>query len=138
MLAAAGFVDVAPGPAIRGTGLTVDLTALDAAGTRWYFDVSGAFTTPRAGLALSGDAWKALGRASVTAAAGLRPLVLLTSHLPTANDPAARALRGVGRAGFFDAVELLSGDGQERLQAYAAGGRHDRPEPGFWAPRHLA
>jgi site-specific DNA-methyltransferase (adenine-specific) len=138
VLAAVGFDEIGPGPAIRGTGFTVDLTALDSAGTRWYFDVSGAFTTPRAGLALTGEAWKALGRASVVATAGLRPLVLLTSHLPTPKEPAAQALRAVGRAGFFDAVELLSADGEGRLRTYAAGARHDRPVPGFWAPRHLA
>jgi len=138
VLAGAGFVDIAPGPGIRGTGLTVDLTALDAAGARWYFDVSGAFTTPRAGLALTGEAWKALGRASVAATAGLRPLILLTSHLPAPNEPAARALKGVGPGGLFDAVQLDSPDGLDRLRAYAAGAHHDRPEPGFWAPRHLA
>jgi site-specific DNA-methyltransferase (adenine-specific) len=138
VLAGAGFVDVAPGPSIRGTGLTVDLTALDRAGTRWYFDVSGAFTTPRAGLALSGEAWKALGRASVVGAAGLRPLVLLSSHLPSSNEPASRALKGVGPSGFFDAVELLAAGSQERLRTYAGGGRHGRPEQGFWTPRHLA
>ncbi len=137
VLAEAGFTEVAPGPSIRGTGLTVDLTALDRAGTRWYFDVSGALTTPRAGLARTGEAWEALGRASVVAAAGLRPLVLLTSHLPAAKEAAARVLKGVGRAGFFDAAEILSTDGRERLRAYATGGRHGRPEPGFWSPRHL-
>jgi site-specific DNA-methyltransferase (adenine-specific) len=138
VLASAGFDEIGPGPAVRGSGFTVDLTALDSAGTSWYFDVSGAFTTPRAGLALTGEAWKALGRASVVATAGLRPLVLLTSHLPTPKEPAAQALRAVGRAGFFDAVELLSADGQERLRTYAAGAGHHRPVPGFWAPRHLA
>ncbi|HVF13290.1 MAG TPA: site-specific DNA-methyltransferase [Acidimicrobiales bacterium] len=138
VLAIAGFTTIAPGNAIRGTGLTVDLTALDASGDPWYFDVSGAFTTPRAGLALSGEAWKALGRASVVAAAGLRPLVLLTSHLPAANEPAARALKGVGPSGFFDAVELTSAAGRERLRAYAAGGHQKRPGPGFWPPGRLA
>ncbi len=121
------------GPAIRGTGLTVDLTALDADGTRWYFDVSGAFTTPRAGLARTGGAWEALGRASVVAAAGLSPLVLLTSHLPAAKEAAARVLKGAGPKAFFDAVELLSPDGRDRLRTYAAGGRDERPEPGFWS-----
>ena len=138
ILTEAGFADVAKGPAIRGTGLTVDLTALDADGTRWYFDVSGAFTTPRAGLARTGGAWEALGRASVVAAAGRAPLVLLTSHLPAAKEAAARVLKGAGRGAFFDAVELLSPDGRDRLRTYAAGGRHERPEPGFWSARRLA
>ena len=138
VLTEAGFADVGDGPAIRGTGLTVDLTALDADGTRWYFDVSGAFTTPRAGLARTGGAWEALGRASVVAAAALSPLVLLTSHLPAAKEAAARVLKGAGPKAFFDAVELLSPDGRDRLRTYAAGGRDGRPEPGFWSPRHLA
>ncbi|MEA2902364.1 MAG: modification methylase [Actinomycetota bacterium] len=138
VLAEAGFAEVAAGPAIRGTGLTVDLSALDADGARWYFDVSGAFTTPRAGLARTGGAWEALGRASVVAAAGLAPLVLLTSHLPAAKEAAGRVLKGAGATAFFDAVELLSTDGRDRLRTYAAGGRRERPEPGFWSPRHLA
>ncbi|MEA2687087.1 MAG: modification methylase [Actinomycetota bacterium] len=137
VLTEAGFRDVGPGPSIKAAGLTVDLTALDGAGTRWYFDVSGAFTTPRAGLSRTGEAWEALGRASVVAAAGLGPLVLLTSHLPAASEPAARALKGAGPSAFFDAVGLLTGDGRERLRAYAAGGHHPRPRPGFWSPRHL-
>ncbi len=137
VLAEAGFTGIGTGPSIRGTGLAVDLTALDGAGTRWYFDVSGAFTTPRAGLARTGGAWEALGRASVVAAAGLRPLVLLTSHLPAATEVAARVLKGVGPGGFFDAAELLSADGRARLRAYAEGGRHERPEPGFWSARRL-
>jgi hypothetical protein len=44
----------------------------------------------------------------------------------------------VGPGGFFDAVELLAAGSQARLRTYAGGGRHHRPEPGFWAPRHLA
>jgi site-specific DNA-methyltransferase (adenine-specific) len=138
VLAEAGFTDVADGPTIRGTGLSLDLTALDTAGTRWYFDVSGAFTTPRAGLARTGGAWEALGRASVVAAAGLAPYVLLTSHLPASREAASRVLKGVGRTGFFDAVELLSPECVARLRTYAGGGRHHRPDPGFWSPRHLA
>lgn len=138
VLAEAGFREIGAGPAVRGAGLTIDLTALDQAGTRWYFDVSGAFTTPRAGLARVGEAWEALGRASVVAAAGRRPYVLLTSHLPGAGQPSARALRAVGPTAFFDAVELLSEDGRARLAAYGRGGHHLRPAAGFWSPRRLA
>ena len=104
-------------------------------GTRWYFDVSGAFTTPRAGLARTGEAWEALGRASVVGRR--RPAPPRPAHQPPPGAPTRPPpgpSRGRVRAGFFDAVELLSADGRDRLRAYAAGGRDERPEPGFWAP----
>ena len=138
VLTEAGFADVGAGPAIRGTGLTVDLTALDADGTRWYFDVSGAFTTPRAGLARTGGAWEALGRASVVAAAGLAPLVLLTSHLPAAKEAAARVLKGAGPRAFFDAVELLSPDGRTASGPTPPAAAAAVRSPGSGRPRHLA
>ncbi len=131
-LTEAGFTALGDGPKAGRSGLAVDLTGLDRAGIRWFFDISGAFTTPRAGLARGGETWEALGRASVVAAAGLRPFVLLTSHLPAGSEPAARALKAVGPSAFFDAVELRSDDGRRRLAAYAEGGHDDRPEPGFW------
>jgi hypothetical protein len=34
-------------------------------------------------------------------------------------------------------VEILSGEGLERLRRYAAGGRVDQPLPGFWSCRDL-
>lgn len=129
----AGFEIVQRDRKVRGTGVAVDLVARDAAGAEWYFDVSGAFTTTGGGLARSDTLWRCLGRSGVLAAAGWAPVVLLTSELPPPRSTGDHALRTVGRAGFFDAIEMLDGDGQRRLAQYAGGGRHDQPLPGFWA-----
>ncbi len=70
-------------------GITVSVEAVDRAGAAWWFDVTGAFTTPRSGLIRTDTLWKCLGRASVIAAmdepkrgAPTPPLVLLTSTCP--------------------------------------------------------
>ncbi|MGH2749372.1 MAG: hypothetical protein ACRDK3_00600 [Actinomycetota bacterium] len=38
--------------------------------------------------------------------------------------------------GFFDAIEMLAGEGQERLLSYATGNHRD-PLPGFWTAVEL-
>ncbi|HZQ28702.1 MAG TPA: site-specific DNA-methyltransferase [Acidimicrobiales bacterium] len=133
----AGFDVVGRDQRMRGLGLAVDLVAKDAAGTTWYFDVSGAFTTTRGGLLRNEAAWKALGRANVLARNGRMPLVLLTSHLPKRRSEADQALRAAGPSAFFDAVELLTDEGFERLEKYAQGGHHHRPGVGFWSDAEL-
>jgi hypothetical protein len=67
----------------------------------------------------------------------IRPVVFLTSNLPKRGTDGDRALRNAGPAAFFDALEIFSDDDFERLSLYAAGGRHERPLPGFWAERDL-
>ncbi|MEJ7584517.1 MAG: site-specific DNA-methyltransferase [Acidimicrobiales bacterium] len=43
----AGFVEISPRPVpVPGLGLKVARTALDASGRRWWFDLTGGFTTP--------------------------------------------------------------------------------------------
>jgi hypothetical protein len=123
-------------------GVEVDFVAEDAAGQTWYFDVTGAFTTTLGGLSRMDTLWKCLGRAHVIAnnppADGATPpLVLLTSHLPKAKSEGDLALRAAGRAAFFDAVEMLSREGQRRLAQYASGHHHVRPLPGFWTSDQL-
>ena len=134
----AGFTITARDHKVPGLGLTVGIVAVDARREPWYFDVSGSFTTTRSGLARTDTLWRCIGRASVLSRRDLRPLVLLTSHLPGRRSTGDRALREVGPAAVHDAVEVLSAEGQGRLSAYAAGGRRHRPLPGFWTEPELA
>ena len=118
--------------------MTINLEALDADGQPWNFDVTGAFTTTRGGLLRSDSVWKSLGKALGAGQQRLRrrrrngPLVLLTSHLPRPGSDGDRAMRKAGPSAFFDAIEMLSDDGQARLAEYADG-RHPRPLAGFWS-----
>ncbi|HEX9530195.1 MAG TPA: site-specific DNA-methyltransferase [Acidimicrobiales bacterium] len=138
VLTRAGFRIVATASRVRGLGLTVDVTALDGHDDPWYFDVTGAFTTTRAGLVRTDTLWRSLGRAHVLAGRGYRPLVLLTSQLPKSRSQGDRVLRAAGPAPFFDAMEMLSASDQDRLAAYAGGGRSLRPLEGFWTGKELA
>jgi site-specific DNA-methyltransferase (adenine-specific) len=130
-LEAAGFVDVRPNRRLRGLGMAVDFTGSDAAGRTWYFDVAGPNSAYRGGMVRSETVWRTLGRAHVMAARGVTPFVVLTTQLPRPGTEADRALRAPGPGGIFDAVDLLSPDGPERLATYAAG-RHGSPLAGFW------
>jgi DNA modification methylase len=123
---------------VPGLGITVSIVARDARGERWYFDVTGAFTTTRGGLTRADTLWKCLGRAGVLARQDrIRPLVLLTSQLPPRRSTGDRALRAAGHDMVFDAFEILSPAGHDRLRAYAQGGHRDLPLPGFWTAADL-
>ncbi|MDQ6909593.1 MAG: site-specific DNA-methyltransferase [Actinomycetota bacterium] len=120
-----GFTDLNTDVGYPDLGVEVNFIARDATGADWAFDVSGGFTSSRAGLKRTDTLWKALGKAAVLheARRGV-PLVLLTTDAPTkgsAGDAALRVVLGPGRA-IYDVVELLSADGQERLQRYARDG----------------
>ena len=138
LVTSAGFRITHRKSRLRGLGITVDLIALDADGVPWHFDVTGAFTAVKTGLSRTDAVWTALGRAHALVGAGRAPVVLLTSHLPRAGSDGDLALRSARPGVVFDAIEILAGDQTERLAAYAAGGRHTRPEPGFWAYGDLA
>jgi DNA modification methylase len=118
-------------------GVSVSFLATDAGERPWYFDVSGAFTTTTGGMMRSDTAWRSLGRAHVLAQNKIHPVVFLTSHLPRRGTEADVALRAAGPKSFFDAIEMLSGEGQERLARYAQGGHSEIALPGFWKPRDL-
>ena len=99
VLEAAGFVDVVDKMPARN-GVSLNFTAVDQTGLRWYFDVSGAFTSARAGLRRTDTLWKALGRAAVLNADPdhILPIIFLTTDLPprgSAGHLALRAGRGV-------------------------------------------
>jgi hypothetical protein len=129
LLVTAGFEIVGRKHKVAGTEIT--FVARDQTGTTWHVDVSGAFTkgNDRAGLRRTDTLWKALGKASVLHEVSrgqtpAPPFLLLTTDLPAKGSAGAKALkavRGPGRP-VFDAVEMLSEDGQLRLRRYAEQG----------------
>jgi DNA modification methylase len=113
-------------------GVEVNFVAADAHGDDWAFDVSGAFTSTRAGLKRTDTLWKALGKAAVLHLdPGFDlPLVLLTTDAPTKGSAGAKALRvasGVDADGAAKPVaalvEMLDPDDRARLTRCAAEGR---------------
>jgi site-specific DNA-methyltransferase (adenine-specific) len=133
----AGFRDLRPNRRLRGLGMAVSFSAVGAGGRTWYFDVAGANSSYRGGMAKSETVWRTLGRAHVMAAGGLGPLVVLTTQLPRTGTEADRALRAPGPGGIFDVVDLFQAGGASRLAAYAKS-RGGAPLPGFWSEQDLA
>jgi DNA modification methylase len=117
-----GFTDIDEDRRFRG-GTEVNFVAKDRRGRRWFFDVSGAFTSTRAGLRRTDTVWKALGKASVLRASGISDyrLILLTTDLPPKNSTGGQALRAAQHHTFHDAIMMLSPEGQQRLHSYASG-----------------
>lgn len=133
----AGFRVVAKKRTVPRTGVTVSFIAEDRHDERWFFDVSGAFTSSRGGLLRNDTVWKALGRAhALRAQEQGTPLVVLTTSLPRKGSEGDKALRAVGPAGFFDAIDMLTSEGRTRLARYASIDRRV-PLPGFWTERDL-
>lgn len=126
LLEACGFVDIREEVKPRGLGIVLNFVAADETGEEWAFDVSGAFTSNRAGLRRTDTLWKSLGKAGVLHESGRRiPLILLTTDAPASGTAGAQAfavMRGPNRP-VFDLIELLNADDQERLHAYAKFGR---------------
>ncbi len=129
LLAEAGFEKVATKQKVAG--VEINFVVRDQTGTTWNVDVSGAFTkgNDRAGLRRTDTLWKALGKASVLHESNRgdpdrRPFLLLTSDLPVRGSAGAKALGAVlgPDRPIFDAVEMLSLDGQLRLRRYAEQG----------------
>jgi len=113
-----------------GNGVEVNFVAKDAKGQKWFFDVSGAFTSTRAGLKRTDTVWKSLGRAAALKASpkvGNYRLVFLTTDLPPRASAGNQALSATRGDVFHDAIEMLSKAGQARLRRYAAGENYDLP-----------
>jgi site-specific DNA-methyltransferase (adenine-specific) len=129
LLATCGFMDIQSDVKVAGLGIELNFVARDQVGDEWAFDVSGAFTSNRAGLRRTDTLWKALGKAAVFhEGRGDLPLVLLTTDAPAKASAGRRALdamMGSGRP-VFDLIELLDAKGHERLLDYALRGRPDR------------
>lgn len=131
LLRACGLENIRTEVKPRGLGILLNFVATDQTGEDWAFDVSGAFTSNRAGLRRTDTLWKSLGKAGVLHESQIQngghvmPLVLLTTDGPakgTAGHQALRVMRGEGRP-IFDLVELLNDEDQKRLRAYATYGR---------------
>jgi site-specific DNA-methyltransferase (adenine-specific) len=125
LLEQAGFKEIREDVKLAGLGIELNFVALDATRREWAFDVSGAFTTNRAGLKRTDTLWKALGKAAVLHASEYAmPLVLLTTDAPRKGSSGFKALATMRAAGgaVFDVVELRDPPGQERLQRYASHG----------------
>ncbi len=116
------------------SGVEIDFVAADADGKEWNVDVSGAFTSTRAGLRRTDTLWKSIGKAAAVSSP-TKPFLLLTTDLPvpgSAGDAALKATRE--HEIIHDAIEMLSPAGQERLAKYAAGGWTDRTDGDLLPP----
>jgi DNA modification methylase len=131
LLRACGFENIRAEVKPKGLGIVLHFVATDKTGDDWAFDVSGAFTSNRAGLRRTDTLWKSLGKAAVLHESQVQsggdemPLVLLTTDAPakgTSGHRALRVMRGESRP-VFDLVELLNADDEKRLCIYAARGR---------------
>lgn len=129
LLEACGFTNIREDVKPRGLGIVLNFVATDQTGSDWAFDVSGAFTSNRAGLRRTDTLWKSLGKAGVLHAAGpALPLVLLTTDAPVKGSAGHQALAVVSGSGrpVTDVIELMNPTHQARLRQYAITG----PEPG--------
>lgn len=128
LLEGCGFTKIREDVKPRGLGIVLNFVATDQQGDEWAFDVSGAFTSNRAGLRRTDTLWKSLGKASVLHESGLGlPLILLTTDAPgkgTAGHQALDIMSGPTKP-IFDLVELLDLADQGRLHGYATDGRPD-------------
>lgn len=124
IIEAAGFTDIQKDQRQAG-GVEVNFTARDRKGTLWFFDVSGSFTSHRAGLKRTDTLWKALGKAAVIHAVTKARLVLLTTDAPVRGSAGAEALKAVTGQGkpIYEVIEMLKQSGLERLQALCEGKR---------------
>lgn len=129
VLKESGFKDLRPNEVIQKIGVTVNFIGSDRAGREWFFDVSGAFTSARAGLMRTDTMWKTLGRANVLHQSGIDRLILLTTNLPKADSVGHRALTTAAET-YFDAIEMLTPNGRARLKLYADS-IADNPLPGL-------
>lgn len=132
VLKGCGFRDLRPNERFDDIGVTVNFIGTDHEDHDWHFDVSGAFTSRRAGLIRTDTTWKTLGRANVLHQAGVERVVLLTTNLPLAGSVGDRALRAASDT-FFDALEMMSPEGKARLALYARG-KVAKPLPGLRSP----
>jgi hypothetical protein len=120
-LEASGFSGVQAKVKLRN-GVEVSFAALDADGRRWFFDVSGGFTSNRPGLRRSEVLWKSLGKAAVIRQGyPTAPFVLLTTGVPARQSTALAALSalvGPDRP-VHDVIVLSVVDDLDRLRRHA-------------------
>ena len=126
LLQSCEFVDIRSDVKLSRMGIELSFLASDQTGDEWAFDVSGTFSSSRAGLRRTDTLWKTLAKAAVLHQ-GRRdlPLVLLTTDAPTPGTAGSAALDALRHPGgpVFDLVELLESRDHERLRRYALKGR---------------
>jgi DNA modification methylase len=105
------------------SGVEVDFVVEDRRQGTWFVDVSGAFTSTRAGLRRTDTLWKSLGKAAVLKSESPNPVLLLTTDLPPVGSSGHAALKATRGGLIHDALEMLSERGQERLAMYGEAGR---------------
>lgn len=113
----AGFTDIEKDQRQPG-GVEVNFTARDSRGKLWFFDVTGSFSSHRAGLKRGDTLWKALGKAAVLREVANTPLVLLTTGTPARKAGAEALNQVVGpRKPIYAVIEMLTPAGLEMLRA---------------------
>jgi modification methylase len=122
VIEAAGFTEILKDQHQPG-GVEVNFTARDSNGGSWLFDVTGSFTSHRAGLKRNDTLWKALGKAAVLHEVTSAPLVLLTTGAPTRGSAGAEALRQVTGPNkpVHAVIEMLERSGLDNLRALCEG-----------------
>jgi DNA modification methylase len=132
-LTSCGFEDIESNVVIRDLGVDLSFRARDALGRPWLFDLSGAYSSTRPGLARADVLWRSLGKASVLHQArqnrpdrsDLGPLVLLTTEVPAERSAAGKALRAVhstdGSGPVHQVVKLLDPGDMAQLGAIGHG-----------------
>ena len=124
LLQASGFKNIKADQRLAG-GVEVNFVAEDAAGRRWFFDVSGAFTSTRGGLRRTDTLWKALGKAAILreTQADDYGLILLTTDLPEPGSTGDSALKAAIQGGLcLAALVMRNPVDQRRLNEYGLGG----------------
>jgi site-specific DNA-methyltransferase (adenine-specific) len=124
LLAECGFTGIRKNVKVGG-GAEVSLVAADADGTRWYFDICGAYSSTRPGLRRTDTVYKALGRLAVLRELEIPPkrIVLLTTDLPARGTVGEQALRATEGTLYRAAFEMLSPACHEALCGLAGGTR---------------
>lgn len=130
LLAAAGFASIDTNVKLVA-GVVVDFVAVDRAGGRWYFELSAAATSIRAGLRRTDAVWRSVGKAALVERTGASTdprWVLLATDGLAPSSAGGRALTEARRAGFVhDALDVFRPATAERLAQYAAGDTTLRP-----------
>lgn len=135
VLTEAGFETEGPNVRLKGSGMTVQSIATDAAGGRWVIELGGPFLRHRGGLTSADAVWRMLGRAHTLRGLGERVLVL-TSELPRQRSEFDMAIRAAGPGAVFDVIDVFYPHALERLAKYANGVTEQLP--GFWSPADLS
>jgi DNA modification methylase len=119
----AGFTDIQKDQRQPG-GVEVNFSGRDRKGSLWFFDVTGSFTSHRAGLKRTDTLWKALGKAAVLHEVSNAPLVLLTTDAPVRGSAGAEALKqvtGPSKKPIYAVIEMLKLSGLEELRRLCEG-----------------